>query len=71
MGKATDRALKIDELCAEIGRWKERAEKAEAEVERLRSVIRKFCRAHSWADKVWREQLHIAPLFKIADEEGE
>lgn len=35
-------------------------------IEHLESAIAKFCDHHSWAAECWKEQDHIAALFKIA-----
>lgn len=40
---------------------------AQLEITDLKAAISLFCKAHQWADPYWKNQDHIAPLFKIAE----
>ena len=38
----------------------------DAEADRLKGIIREFCAGQEFADKAWREQKHVKPLFDEA-----
>jgi len=40
---------------------------AQLEISNLKAAISLFCKSQEWADPLWKNQDHIAPLFKIAE----
>lgn len=41
------------------------------EIERLKGIIKNFCKEQGWAHSMWKDQPHIKPLFDECENNNE